>query len=127
MRELGSRLAALALALVFGAAGGQPPGSSSPTGSACSVEAAAPASATDSGLAVTGLPRASTGGGWKRAESERTGSTPEGDDTCRAEVQASPRPADAPQPGAKRSGLPNRRSSGLLGLATSPANAPPGS
>lgn len=127
MRGLGSRLAALALALALGAAGAHSLGTSSPTGAACSVGGRSAPTATAPHLAVTGLPRSATGGGWKRAESGGTGSGPGADGTCRVRVEAPLHPTAARIEATERLELPARQASGLLGLAASPANAPPGS
>jgi hypothetical protein len=125
MRGLGSRLAALALALTIGAAGAHSLGTSSPTGAACSVDSASAPSAPAPHLEVTGLPRTSTGSGWKRAEFGGTGWGPGVDGTCRVRVEAALHPTLARVAGTELLELPARRSGGLLGLAASPANAPP--
>lgn len=128
LRGLRSRLAALALALAFGAAGAHSSGTSSPTGAACSADAAAAHAAGLPHASAVGLgSRAATGAGWKRAETERIGTAPEGGGTCRVLLEASAHPFHARSPSGERRGLPARRSNGLLGLGTSPANAPPGS
>lgn len=127
MRGLGSRLAALALALAFGAAGAHSLGTSSPAGAACSIDLGSAPSVTAPRLSVSGLPRASTGGGWTRTETDRTGSGPGADGTCRVLVGAFLHPTLAPASSTEPLELPARRSGGLLGLAASPANAPPGS
>ena len=127
MRGPGSRLAALVLALAFGAAGAHSLGSSSPTGAARSVDAASALGAKAPHVAVAGLTGAATGGGWERAETERTGSGAGADRSRRIAREAAPRSSLAPASGALPSELPARWSGGLLGLAASPANAPPGS
>ena len=127
MRGLGSRLAALALALPLGAAGAHSLGTPSPTDAACSADALA-ADATVSYLSTAGVGlRVAPAGGWERAETERTGSRPVGDHACRLRPHASAPPRRALIARSRARGLPVRGSVGLLGLHTSPANAPPGS
>ena len=127
MRGLGLRRSAFALALSFGAAGAHSLGARSPTGVACSIDVAAAPSTTAADLAVAALPRAASGGGWTRTETERSGSSADAERACRARSTASAHPSLTSATGAGLSALPVRRSGGLLGLAASPANAPPGS
>ena len=126
MRGLRSRLAVSALALVLGAAGARSFGAASPAGTAsCFPEAtSAHASATPGPTAWGPGPR-TTGGGWKQAESEPTGYGPGAGRPCRARSTASLLAPHATHPDRKPIELPVQRSRGLLGLGTSPANAPP--
>jgi len=126
MREPRSRLTPLALALVLGAAGAYSSGvTSSASPAPCLASSAGASTAGAERSAITAWQRVATGGGWKRTESERSGSGAGSARACRHEVAASPRrltplaPADAP------AGPKHRGSVGLLGLGTSPANAPP--
>jgi hypothetical protein len=131
MRGLSLRLAASALALTLGAAGAHSLGAPSPAGEAqCSAAVASTGDAAGlPHLASPGFTHlASAGGGWKRAESDRTrAGSHDQPKPCRKHVASTRRHR---QPGTTRlasSGLPARGSSGLLGLAATPANAPPGS
>jgi len=130
MRGLSSRLAASALALALGVAGAHSLGAPSPAGASCSDALATTGHVAEwphlSAPSFTQRPAG--GGGWKRAESDRSGS---GSDShprpCRARAQPAshhpPPPTLRPVP----LRLPAGGTVGLLGLGTSPANAPPGS
>jgi hypothetical protein len=141
MRGQSSRLAAVALALLLGAAGAHSLGVTPPAGAAsCFMAADDRGRVADPGhaasnhvqrsspFAAAGLTSRTAAGGWKGAESERTGAGSNGhvrgcplrparsfDEARHATTRAVPAGITAPI------------SRGLLGLATSPANAPPGS
>jgi len=128
MRGPSSRLAAVALALSLGAAGARSLGAVLPSGAA-SCSRASP-DATSNHLAT--LPEWREGGsgalGWRGTDPERTGSTPDDKGPRRGARIAAPRGAWLSGPLlAGTQGLSAQRTRGLLGLAGTPANAPPGS
>jgi hypothetical protein len=129
MRGQRSRFAVLALALAFGAAGTLSSGST-PTDRAasCSVDRVAGGAAAPRHAALAGTDqRTAAGEGWQRTEPERGECGCERGRHCRragAVTHVRLRQAVSASTAFE---LPGRRSGGLLGLGTSPANAPPGS
>lgn len=126
MRGLRSRWSALALALSLGAAGAHSLGTPSPAGAAsCSIDlAGAGVGAQSQGGPAFVEPTASSTG-WTRSQSERSDSGLERERACRPRLALEQRLASASSAKASDLALPARASGGLLGLISSPANAPP--
>jgi len=125
MRGPRSRLAAVVLALTLGAAGAHSWGVTAAASSASCLASSAGHVAGAERSSIGAWQRVATGGGWKRAESERSGSGAGGERACRGEAGASPGHPVPRAPASAPAGPKARGSVGLLGLGASPANAPP--